>query len=74
MFFDDGMCVFPLPMEEYGIDLATKKLVATAHKHNMAVHYWTINDPEEMAYLQSIGADTIMTDVPDRGAEVLTQP
>jgi glycerophosphoryl diester phosphodiesterase len=37
------------------------------------VQYWTINDPEEMTYLQSIGADAIMTDVPDR-ATMLVQP
>ena len=70
LFFDDGMCVFQLPMEEYGIDLATKKLVDTAHKHNMAVHYWTINDPEEMRHLIEIGADGIMTDYPHLLQEV----
>jgi glycerophosphoryl diester phosphodiesterase len=70
LFFDDGMCVFQLPMEEYGIDLATKKLVDTAHKHNMAVHYWTINDPEEMRRLIEIGADGIMTDYPHLLQEV----
>jgi len=31
-------------------------------------------DAQEMEYLQSIGADAIMTDVPDIGAEVLKQP
>ncbi|MBR2879090.1 MAG: hypothetical protein IKC02_00290 [Oscillospiraceae bacterium] len=45
-----------------------------AHEHNIAVQYWTINDRDEMAYLQSIGADAIMTDLPDLGAQVLVQP
>lgn len=66
LFFDDGMCVFQLPMEEYGLDLATKKLVSTAHRHNLAVHYWTIDDPEEMRHLIGIGADGIMTNYPHR--------
>ena len=70
VFFDDGMCVFQLPMEEYGIDLATKGLVDTAHSHNMAVHYWTINNPEEMRHLIEIGADGIMTDYPHLLQEV----
>ena len=70
VFFDDAMCVFQLPMEEYGFDLATKHMVKTAHKHNMAVHYWTINDPEEMHHLIEIGADGIMTDYPHRLQEV----
>jgi len=63
-----------IPTTDYTVNLGTSRLVNYAHKHDIAVQYWTINDPEEMAYLQSIGADAIMTDVPDRGAEVLTQP
>ena len=70
VFFGDDMTVFQLPMEEYGIDLATKKLVRAAHKHNLAVHYWTINDPDEMRHLIDIGADGIMTDYPHRLQEV----
>lgn len=64
LFFGDGVCVFQLPTEQYGLSLATEGLVARAHQHNLAVHYWTINDPEEMKYLISIGADGIMTDYP----------
>lgn len=64
VFFNDGMCVFQLPMEEYGLKLATKGLVNAAHSHNLAVHYWTINEPEEMRQLIEIGADGIMTDYP----------
>lgn len=70
VFFTDGICVFQLPMEEVGISLATRSLVENAHEHNLAVHYWTINDPEDMRYLISIGADGIMTDYPHRLAEV----
>ena len=40
------------------------------HSHNLAVHYWTINDPEEMRYLIGIGADGIMTDYPHLLKEV----
>ena len=63
-----------IPTTDYTVNLGTSRLVNYAHKHDIAVQYWTINDPEEMAYLQSIGADAIMTDVPDKGAEVLHQP
>ena len=70
VFFTDGMCVFQLPTEQLGFNLATKTLVNTAHKHNLAVHYWTINDVEEMKYLIEIGADGIMTDYPHRLKEV----
>ena len=70
VFFNDGMCVFQLPTEQKGLDLATKSLVKLAHKHNLAVHYWTINDVEEMEMLIEIGADGIMTDYPHRLKEV----
>ncbi len=70
VFFRDGMCVFQLPTEELGLNLASQRLVNAAHRHNLAVHYWTINDPEEMARLIDIGADGIMTDYPHRLQEV----
>ena len=62
-----------IPTTDYTVNLGTSRLVNYAHKYDIAVQYWTINDPEEMAYLQSIGADAIMTDVPDR-ATMLVQP
>lgn len=70
VFFDDKMCVFQLPMEQYGFDLATKGFVKRANRHNMAVHYWTINDIDDMKHLIDIGADGIMTDYPHRLKEV----
>ena len=73
VFFRDGMCVFQLPTEEIGIDLATEYLVDRAHDHNLAVHYWTINDRDEMRMLIGIGADGIMTDYPHRLAEVYAE-
>ena len=70
IFFREGLCVFQLPMEEYGIKLATKGFVKSVHDHNLAVHFWTINDKEDMEYLIEIGADGIMTDYPHRLKEV----
>ncbi len=63
-----------IPTTDYVVDLGTSRVVNYAHEHNIAVQYWTINDKEEMAYLQSIGADAVMTDVPDIGAMYLNQP
>lgn len=73
LFFDDGMCVFQIPMEKMGFDLATKQFVRNANRHNMAVHYWTINDVEDMRHLIEIGADGIMTDYPHRLAAVYAE-
>jgi len=39
----------------------------------MAVHYWTINDKEEMKKLIELGADGLITDRPDLMEEVLEE-
>jgi len=63
-----------IPTTDYTINLGTSRMVNYAHKNDIAVQYWTINDADEMARLQEIGADAVMTDVPDLGAQVLRQP
>lgn len=52
-------------------NLATTQLVNYAHEHNIAVQYWTINDPEDVKYLSEIGADAIMSDDPNMAYNVL---
>lgn len=73
VFFTDGIAALQLPMDQYGFNLATERLVNNAHKHNLAVHYWTINDEDDMRYLIDIGADGIMTDYPHRLADVYAE-
>ncbi|MBQ2954425.1 MAG: hypothetical protein IJE07_12910 [Clostridia bacterium] len=81
VFFTEGTCVLQLPTtydieiggKEITINLATSALIEAAHAHNIAVHYWTINDPEEMRELIELGADGIMTDYPHRLADVYAE-
>jgi glycerophosphoryl diester phosphodiesterase len=47
--------------------------VAAAHDAGLAVHVWTIDDPEEMASLVDVGVDGIMTDRPQALEEVLAE-
>lgn len=72
--------VFQLPFNDkylnMGINFATAQIINYAHSHNIALHYWVVDDPERMEYLKSIKADGIMSDYPDRltetiGADVL---
>lgn len=63
--------VLQVPPDKYIVNLGTSKLVNFAHKNNIAVQYWTINDTEKMIFLQNIGADGIITDTPDVAYEVL---
>ncbi|GIU85835.1 MAG: hypothetical protein KatS3mg009_0350 [Acidimicrobiia bacterium] len=49
----------------------TADLVAWARDHGIAVHVWTVNDPEEMRDLIEWGADGIITDRPQVLAGIL---
>lgn len=71
IFFIDRVAVLQVPMKQSGINLATKSFVKAAHKHNIAVHYWTIDDEEDMKHLIDIGADGIMTNIPSLLKKVL---
>lgn len=69
----DGVSVLQIPMEEYGFNFAKERIIKTAHEHNIAVHYWTVNDEDDMRYLLDIGADAIMTDKPSLLKKVLEE-
>lgn len=53
------------------IDLVTTRFVEAAHAAGLAVHCWTIDDPDEMQRLVGLGVDGIMTDRPSVLAGVL---
>jgi glycerophosphoryl diester phosphodiesterase len=55
------------------LQLDSKLLINRVHGHNMAVHYWTINDEKTMRYLISIEADGIITDDPILLMEILDE-
>ena len=69
----DSIAVLQIPMEEYGFNFTSKRLINTAHEHNLAVHYWTIDDEDEMRLLIELGADAIMTDNPSVLKKVLEE-
>lgn len=68
LFYTEPVAVLQIPMSQkvkgINIHLDREWFVATAHKHNIAVHYWTIDDEDDMKYLIQIGADGIMTNLP----------
>ncbi len=55
------------------VNLGTTTVINYAHKHNIAVQYWTIDEQEDMEYLISIGADCIMTDYPNVAKKVVSE-
>ena len=60
------------PPEKYkGIPIVTPGFVRAAHRQNLRVDVWTIDDEADMRRLLSYGVDGIMTDRPDVLARVL---
>lgn len=53
------------------INLGHTEMLNYAHKNNIAVQYWTINNEEEIKHLAKAGADCIMTDYPQRAIDAV---
>ena len=72
--YNEPVAVLQIPMSQElkGIEIKLDKkwFVKTAHMHNIAVHFWTIDDEEDMRHLIEIGADGIMTNLPHKLQEV----
>lgn len=60
-----------VPEYRSGIHVTTRRFVNTAHRRNVDVHVWTVNDVEAMQRLIDLGVDGIITDYPDRLLELL---
>lgn len=73
IFENQTIACLQLPLEEYGIDLTWNTYIKRAHRKNIAVQYWTINDEEEMHMLIEKGCDAIMTDDPELLRNVLNE-
>ena len=74
---DDGdFSCLQIPMSyDLGIEigLVNGSLIRRAHRRNIAVQYWTINDPDDMRMLIELGCDCIMTDNPKLLCEILAE-
>ena len=55
------------------LELDKKTLIDRAHRRNIAVQYWTINEADEMRELIELGCDCIMTDDPVLLKQVLKE-
>ena len=55
-----------IPPQFAGRPLVTRELVEFAHRHDVQVHVWTINDEAEMRRLLAEGVDGVMSDFPGR--------
>jgi glycerophosphoryl diester phosphodiesterase len=68
----DGLLPAGVPIAGPGLNLvqADPRFVSRAHERGNRVFVWTVNAPEEVDFVRSLGVDTVIT---DRPAEVLAQ-
>jgi len=64
---------FQLPATYGDIEVVTAPFIESAHEADMAVHVWTVNDPEEMARLLDLGVDGLISDRPTPLAALLKE-
>jgi glycerophosphoryl diester phosphodiesterase len=57
--------------EDSGLRLVTPRSVQAAHRNNIAVHVWTVNEPDDMQRLIDLGVDGIISDFPDQALRLL---
>ncbi|CAH0178618.1 MULTISPECIES: glycerophosphodiester phosphodiesterase family protein [unclassified Microbacterium] len=58
--------------ERYGpVRVLTPSLLRAAHRHDVEVHVWTVNDPQDMRRLVDTGIDGIVTDRADVAIETV---
>lgn len=65
--------VFQIPVRSSMFRLDSPRFIAFLSNLNIPVHYWTIDDPEEMRALISAGAQGIVTDRPDLAIAVINE-
>jgi len=72
-FYTPSCDVLQVPERHKGIRILTPRFIREAHRRNIPVHVWTVDDPGDMKRLLAWGVDGIQTDRPDILASVLTE-
>ena len=60
-----------VPVKQGPITVVTERSIRNAHRHDIQVHVWTIDEPDEMHRLLDLGVDGLMTDRPQVLKDVL---
>jgi glycerophosphoryl diester phosphodiesterase len=66
-----GVDALQVPERRRRLRIVTPRLIAAAHRHDVEVHVWTVNDPVEMRRLVDMGVDGIVTDRADLALKTL---
>lgn len=67
----EGPLALQIPAALGGHPVVTAELVDYAHRHEVQVHVWTVNEPDEMRRLLDLGVDGLISDFPSRVRDVV---
>ncbi len=71
--YTPGADILQVPELWKGVRIVTPAFVRAAHRRNLPVQIWTVDDPGDMRRLLSWGVDGIQSDRPDLLARVLVE-
>jgi len=60
-----GVDALQVPERRGPVRVVTQRLIDAAHRCDVEVHVWTVNDPAQMARLLQLGVDGLVTDRAD---------
>lgn len=66
-----GIGAIQIPRSMYGIKLDSRRFIHKVRETNTQIHYWTINNPQEMLELTARGATGIVSDVAELAVQTL---
>jgi len=66
-----GIGALQIPRSMLGITLDSSEFIRKIRSSGTSVHFWTINEPEQMLELIARGANGIVTDVPELAVQTL---
>jgi glycerophosphoryl diester phosphodiesterase len=61
--------VLQVPPRAKGVTVVDRRFVDWCHRAGIAVHVWTVDDPDEAQRLCDLGVDALITDHPERFVE-----
>ena len=67
------MCAFQVPATFGQVDVVDESFVEAAHRCDIAVHVWTINEADEMARLLDLGCDGLVERSTDTARDVASR-
>ena len=72
-FHNKKIKIIQIPLKWKGIKILTRNLIQKAHKTNLLVHVWTINDRKIINNLIDLGVNGIVTDEPELLMEIMKE-